>query len=107
MPAEAIQEDPDRAAAFVAARVGEGADYIKIVVEAPGEGGPTQPVLDALVAAAHDHHTFVVAHAASVGAFRMALDAGADMLTHAPVDQALDPAEVSRIADDGWSRSPP
>ena len=99
MPAEAIQEDPDRAAAFVAARVGEGADYIKIVVEAPGGGGPTQPVLDALVAAAHDHHKLVVAHAASVGAFRMALDAGADMLTHAPVDQTLDPAEVSRIAD--------
>ena len=99
MPAEAILEDPDRAAAFVAARVDEGADYIKIVVEAPGEGGPSQPVLDALVTAAHGHHKLVVAHAASVGAFRMALDAGADTLTHAPIDQVLDRAEVARIAD--------
>ncbi len=99
MPSEAIQEDPARAPAFVAARVDEGADYIKIVVEAPGEGGPSQPVLDALVAAAHDHHKLVVAHAACVGAFRMALDAGADMLTHAPIDQVLDPTEIARIAD--------
>jgi hypothetical protein len=36
LPSQAVVTAPDQASAFVAQRVAEGADYIKIVLEAPG-----------------------------------------------------------------------
>ncbi|MEN0134635.1 MAG: amidohydrolase family protein [Rhodococcus sp. (in: high G+C Gram-positive bacteria)] len=99
VPEEAVVTGPDQAARFVDARIAEGADYIKIVAEAPGDGGPDQPTLAALVAAAHTHAKKVIAHAATPGAFVMALDAGADILTHIPLGPPLDADTVKRMAD--------
>lgn len=101
MPPEALVLEPAHAEPFVAARVSENADYIKIVTEAPGAGGPDQATLDALVAAAHRHGKRTIAHAASTGAYDMALAAGVDMITHAPLDRPLDAATVARIVDRG------
>jgi imidazolonepropionase-like amidohydrolase len=97
-PREGIVTEPGQARLFVAARVSEGADYIKVITEAPGRGGVDQPVLNALVEEAHGHGKLVVAHAATAGAYGMALEAGIDVLTHAPLDKALDDAAVQRLA---------
>jgi imidazolonepropionase-like amidohydrolase len=101
MPDEAIVRAPEHAKSFVAARVAEGSDYLKIVLEAPGAGGPEQPIAQALVDAAHDAGLLVVAHAASVGAYRMALDVGAEVITHAPLGPPLETADVVRMAAQG------
>lgn len=101
MPADAFLLAPEQAATFVAARVGEGSDYIKVVLEAPGRGGPDQASVDALVTAAHAHDKLVVAHASVTGAVATALHAGVDVLTHAPLDRPLDEEAVTRIAQEG------
>jgi imidazolonepropionase-like amidohydrolase len=97
LPAEAIVLDAGQARAFVAARVAEGADYLKIVAEAPGQGGPNRSTMDTLVAEAHARGLSVVAHAASVGAYTMVLDAGADRITHVPLDDLVAEADVARM----------
>ncbi len=91
---------PDEAKRFVADRVAEGADYIKIVIGSPF-ADHDQATIDALVAAAHDHGKLVVAHASSVASVAKAQAAGADILTHAPLDQALDPAAAAAAAAAG------
>jgi imidazolonepropionase-like amidohydrolase len=79
---------PDDARRFVADRVAEGSDYIKIVVGSPF-ADHDQATVDALVAAAHEHGKLVVAHASAVAAVAKAQRAGADILTHAPLDEPL------------------
>lgn len=100
-PADALVTTPDQARAYVAKRVAEGSDYIKIITEPPGRGGPDQATLDALVAAAHDRGKLVVAHASALGAVVMSQAAGVDVLTHVPLDAALDDAGVTRVLSDG------
>jgi hypothetical protein len=56
--------------------------------------------------AAHERGLTVVVHASSAGAFAMALNSGAEVITHAPRDQALAPAEVSRMGPASGSPSP-
>jgi imidazolonepropionase-like amidohydrolase len=93
-PAEEFVEGPAGAARFVADRIAEGADYIKLIVDIPG---PDQEILDALVAASHRHGKLTVAHAVSTAAFDMALQAGVDMITHAPLDRRLTESTAARI----------
>ncbi|MFC8454812.1 amidohydrolase family protein [Kitasatospora sp. NPDC057223] len=93
--------DPADAPGFVARRIEEGSDYLKVVLEAPGEGGPELAVVTALVRAARSHGLTVVAHAASPGAYALALDAGVDMITHVPLGRPLPAADVARTAADG------
>ncbi|WP_328615984.1 amidohydrolase family protein [Amycolatopsis sp. NBC_00355] len=96
MPAEAVVTDPGQAGAFVAARVAAGSDYLKIVLEAPGGGGPELPAARALTDVAHDAGLLVVAHATSAGAYTMALDAGVDVVTHAPLGAPISADDVAR-----------
>ncbi|MDT7800121.1 MAG: hypothetical protein QOI78_3554 [Actinomycetota bacterium] len=96
MPAEAVVTDPRLAGAFVAARVAAGSDYLKIVLEAPGGGGPELAAARALTEAAHEAGLLVVAHATSAGAYTMALDAGVDILTHAPLGAPITADDVAR-----------
>ncbi|WP_306322806.1 MULTISPECIES: amidohydrolase family protein [unclassified Streptomyces] len=98
MSEDAVVRGPVQAREFVAAQVAAGADYIKIVTEAPGEGGPDRETVDALVAAARAHGRKTVAHAASAGAYLMAFDTGVDLITHIPLDRPLDAAEATRMA---------
>ncbi|MFB7031683.1 MULTISPECIES: amidohydrolase family protein [unclassified Streptomyces] len=101
MAQDAVVRSPRQAGEFVAAQVSAGADYIKIVAEAPGQGGPDQETVDALVAAARTHGRKTVAHAATAGAYTMVLDAGVDFVTHIPLDRPLDQTEVMRMATHG------
>jgi imidazolonepropionase-like amidohydrolase len=87
---------PDEAHKFVADRIAEGSDYIKIVIGSP-LADHEQATIDALVAAAHEAGKLVVAHASSVASVAKAQLAGADILTHAPLDGVL-PAAAARLA---------
>jgi imidazolonepropionase-like amidohydrolase len=91
---------PGDARRFVADRVAEGSDYIKIVVGSPF-ADHDQATVDALVAAAHEHGKLVVAHASAVAAVATAQRAGADILTHAPLDAPLGAELVARAAAAG------
>jgi imidazolonepropionase-like amidohydrolase len=90
---------------FVADRVAEGSDYIKIIVGSPG-ADHDQATVDALAAAAHEHGKQAVAHASSSAAVAKAQHAGVDVLTHVPLDRALDEAEAAQMAAGGRSSSP-
>jgi imidazolonepropionase-like amidohydrolase len=93
-PAEELVDGPTGAARFVTDRIAEGADYIKLIADIPG---PDQETLDALVAASHEHGKLTVAHAVSTAAFDMALQAGADMITHVPLDRRLTESTAARV----------
>ncbi len=97
-PKEGLVDSAAAAAKFVADRVNEGADYIKLVADIPG---PDQDTLNALVLAARDHEMLTVVHASNVAAVEMGLEAGADIITHAPLDTVLREATVARFIDQG------
>ncbi|MGI8679615.1 MAG: amidohydrolase family protein [Jatrophihabitans sp.] len=97
-PEAALVAGPADADAFVSARVAEGSDYIKLIADVPG---PDQATLDALVVAAHRQGRRTVAHAVSAVPYRMALAAGADVITHAPLDAALDEETVAQLRQQG------
>ena len=94
LPQEALLTGPEEAAQFVSNRVSEGSHFIKMIADVPGPG---QPLLNALVMAAHDHGKLTVAHATTTVAYAMAQEAKTDVLTHAPLDMALDSTAVSRM----------
>lgn len=94
---------PEDAEPFVAARVAEGSDYLKIVLDDGKWFGKAIPTLDAatvaaLVRAAHEHHLLAVVHIGSQGGARAALDAGADGLAHLFIDSAPAPNFASFVA---------
>jgi imidazolonepropionase-like amidohydrolase len=97
-PTEGLVDGPSDAARFVADRVAEGVDYIKLVADIPG---PDQDTLDALVAAARHQGKLTVAHTVSTATVDMALRAGVDFVTHAPLDVALSTAEAERVLAQG------
>jgi imidazolonepropionase-like amidohydrolase len=105
MPADAVVTGPEQAERFVAARLAEGSDYIKIIAD-PGDGGPNQQTVTALARAAHALRRRVVVHAVTQEAVMMALDAGADVITHVPLGSPLDPPVVARIASSGCTMVP-
>ncbi|MDP4510379.1 amidohydrolase family protein [Nonomuraea turcica] len=83
---------PEQAEAFVAERLAEGSDYLKILLDDGSTVGmptPTMPneTLHALVAAAHDRGRITVAHALTAESARLAVAAGVDVLGHLFVDQ--------------------
>lgn len=101
MPGEAVLTAADQAAPFVDKRVAEGSDYVKVVVEAPGPDLLDQATVDAVVARAREHGKLSVAHASSLGAYRMAVAAGADVITHVPRDGVLDADTIAQMAARG------
>jgi imidazolonepropionase-like amidohydrolase len=96
--AQGLVADPDEAKAYVAQRVAEGVDYIKIIIDPPGFDETT---VRALVEAAHAHGLRTIAHAAARDAVLLAEAAGVDVLTHAPIDRPLDDSAVQRTRASG------
>lgn len=87
----------DDAQAFIDARIAEGSDYIKLIVdtgEAYGIKWPTlsKSDLTALIAAAHKRGKIAVVHVSTLSGARDAIDAGADALVHIFADKAPDAA---------------
>jgi imidazolonepropionase-like amidohydrolase len=95
LPPDALMTGPEMATDFVAARVAEGSDYIKVIADVPG---PSQETLNAVVAAAHSHQKLVIAHASAIKPVEMAEEAGVDVLTHVPLDKAIDADFAARLA---------
>lgn len=84
---------PAEAADWVAARVAEGSDFIKIVIEDGTIIDMPTPTLDlptarAVATAAREHDKLALAHATTVPAARRALAAGVDALVHIFADSA-------------------
>ncbi|XXG97083.1 Histone H2A.Z-specific chaperone CHZ1 [Hypoxylon texense] len=84
----------DEAAKFVQDRVDEGVDYVKIIADAPGHD---QAVLDRIQVEARKHGKMTVAHTAQYQAFERGLHADFDILTHVPMDKALDDDVVGKM----------
>jgi imidazolonepropionase-like amidohydrolase len=97
IPEHELVSNPEEAQNFVARRVAEGSDYIKVIADVPG---PDQASLNALVAAAHANGKLAIAHASRYTPCQMAQEAGVDVLTHAPVDKAFEKADVDRMLTD-------
>ena len=99
---------PDDVEAFIANRVAEGADYIKIVCEDGSVFGREIPTIDeetlrAGVRIAHEHDLLAVVHVSTLAWAQRAVDAGADVLVHLfadqpATDQFIDSAAASGIA---------
>ena len=98
-PSSAVS-GPDDAERFVADRVAEGSDYIKIIVENPaimGSAALDEPTVAAIVRAAHARSLRVIAHVTTIPAFEIATDASVDVLTHAPLDAPVGPDLLAEI----------
>lgn len=83
---------PEQAESFVAARVRDGADYLKILVEDPKQPGTralAPATVSAIVAAAHRAGLTVIAHTVTGATFEVAAAAGADVLTHVPMQSVV------------------
>lgn len=83
---------PEEAEAWVQARIAEGSDYIKAVLESGEELGASLPTLGAetlaaIVEAAHERDKLVVTHVQTLDAARTAIEAGTDGLAHVFVDE--------------------
>ena len=98
LPSAAVIEDPTEATNFVAQRLSEGSDYIKLIADTPG---PSQSVLNALATATRESGKLSVAHAARFSAYAQAQAAGVDIVTHVPSDRALDDAGADLMASSG------
>ncbi len=99
--ADAIISTPEEARRAVAQRAGEGVDYIKLVLESAGRGGPDRATAAAAVHAAHAAQLRIVAHASAIGAIELGVEVGVDILTHAPLDETAGPDLVDRIVRAG------
>jgi imidazolonepropionase-like amidohydrolase len=101
MPEDAYAGTPEQAADMVRSRIADGSDYLKLVLEALGEGGPEQDSAAALVTAARDAGLLTIAHAASPGAYDVAIAIGVDIVTHVPFGGSLRPDQVDALAAAG------
>ncbi|MDX3076942.1 amidohydrolase family protein [Streptomyces sp. NPDC088354] len=102
---------PEQAEQFVADRVAEGSDYLKIFGPSGARGRWATPGLDletitALTEAAHRRGLVVVGHINSVAGVDEVLSAGVDVIAHVPVDGELDRVLAERIAEAGIAVGP-
>jgi imidazolonepropionase-like amidohydrolase len=103
-----VVSTPADAVKFIAARVAEGADYIKIFIEDgtvvgyPGLSVLSNETLLASVREAHRYGKMAIAHATTAAAARQAIAAGVDGLAHVFIDRPDDTPElVAAIAAAG------
>src|SRR5690554_3474190 len=106
-PVPAVDADTD-VEAFISERIGEGVDFIKLIVEdmSAYPGAPELPTLapeqvTRAIAAAHAGDRVAVVHTSTLEDARHAIDAGADGLVHIFGDEVVDEAfvEAMRAAD--------
>lgn len=94
--------DPAQAQAFVDARIAEGSDYIKLILDDATVYGGHRPTLSketlaAAIAAAHRRGKLTVVHIATLEDAEEAINAGADGLAHLFVGPKSDP-DFGRMA---------
>src|SRR5271169_2888233 len=98
---------PAEAAKFIADRVAEGADYIKIFIEdgtvlgTPGLPTLNNETLLAAVSEAHRYGKMAIAHVTTAAATQQAIAAGMDGLAHVFFDRPHTPELVAAMAASG------
>ncbi|MFD7769167.1 amidohydrolase family protein [Streptomyces sp. NPDC059787] len=97
-PADAVLTGPDQASRFVRARIAEGSDYIKVIIDEPG---PAPETVKAVTTAAHSFGKLVMAHATTTAGVERALDAGVDMIHHVPLGSPLPTGVAERYTATG------
>ncbi|GAB48946.1 putative hydrolase [Mobilicoccus pelagius NBRC 104925] len=108
-PLESAVTGPDDARRFVDRQVENGSEVVEIIVEDPRipNGHCLSPeTLRALVDAAHEHGLSTFEHVVTAYSFTTGLDAGVDVLTHAPIDRPPEDDQVARIVETGTVCSP-
>jgi imidazolonepropionase-like amidohydrolase len=106
-PVMPFSSTPQEAVAFIPKLVETGSDYIKFMVDDGSvEGHPGLPMLDqatlnAGVVAAKQHGMLTIAHALTVDATRMSIEAGIDGLAHLFMDRPHTEAIIELIARSG------
>lgn len=109
MPAESGIVNPADAERYLDWRCQKGSDLIKIIIEDPVASDVPAldtPTITALVKGAHDRGLLTVAHAVTAASFDQALDAGVDILTHAPLDRPLKDVTILRMLEQETIVSP-
>ncbi|MBE3014399.1 amidohydrolase family protein [Microbispora sp. NEAU-D428] len=101
--------DAGQAKAFVEARLAEGIDYLKIVVDDGSAAGLDLPVLGpdvvaALVEAGHAAGLATIAHVATVRDATVAIEAGVDGLAHVVHDAPPGDPAVEKLAAQAAAR---
>jgi imidazolonepropionase-like amidohydrolase len=94
---------PEDAKQFVADRVAEGADHLKLIYDDGSVHGMKLPTLDeasvlALTREAHDHGLIVVAHVSTAAAAVKVVECGVDVLAHVPSDP-MSSQDIEAVAD--------
>jgi imidazolonepropionase-like amidohydrolase len=102
-PTVAAPEEADR---FVADRLAEGSDHVKVVLEDGGAYGSSLPsltpaTLDALVRVAHARGALIIAHVTTRRWAERAVEAGVDGLAHLFCDQPVPPDFPATLAQAG------
>ncbi|MER6212128.1 amidohydrolase family protein [Streptomyces sp. NPDC001642] len=97
---------PEHADAFVADRVADGADHLKIFIEDGTVAGRPMPTMSdetvaALVTAAHERGLRTAAHTWTRSAVRQAIACGVDILAHPPSDGPSDQDLIEAVAAAG------
>ncbi|KAL2843357.1 hypothetical protein BJY01DRAFT_235670 [Aspergillus pseudoustus] len=93
-PTNSFIPNPAAAKQFVADRLAEGVDYIKVFLD---QLGPDDETLATVVDAAHDAGKLVITHAASYASYQQAVIAKADIPCHTPLDQVIDGSTVASL----------
>ncbi|WP_037364049.1 amidohydrolase family protein [Amycolatopsis orientalis] len=106
MPSSAVVTSAEEAVRFVEARIADGVDYVKGVAEAPGDGGPPAEALQALVDTARKRGLETVLHAATPGAYHLAVATGARFVTHVPAIGRISAEDVSAMKAAGQTAVP-
>ncbi|WP_350281423.1 amidohydrolase family protein [Kribbella sp. HUAS MG21] len=94
---------PEDAKQFVADRIAEGADHLKLIYDDGSGHGLQLPTLDeasvlALTREAHEHGLIVVAHVSTAAAAVQVVECGVDVLAHVPSDP-MSARDVEAVAD--------
>jgi len=108
-PATIAVSGPGAAEAFVEARVNDGVDYLKIIVEDPKQPGTKAlnvETITALVEAAHRRGLKVIGHVVTGTAVRMAMQARVDVFAHVPIQAVISAAMTERALGEGFVVSP-
>ena len=106
-PVMPFSTTPEEAVAFIPQLVATGSDYIKFMVDDgsveghPGLPALDQATLDAGVAAAGRHGMLTVAHALTIDATRMAIEAGIGGLAHLFMDRPHTDEIIALVAGSG------
>ncbi|CAF9911394.1 hypothetical protein IMSHALPRED_010017 [Imshaugia aleurites] len=95
-----LVQNPKDAANFIQTQVSQGADHCKVVMDDDHPAGMVpfdMETLHALIHSAHEHGKKMIAHACTIQPYRDAITAGLDIITHTPMDEALDPTTASKM----------